>query len=257
MLNLINEEIYKLLHKRSTLYTPIFLALAMLAVGMMVRNVSASDAQFYITATFAGTEWATTVIIIVSSTIISMEYEYGTIKHLVIQDKEKIRIFVSKFVTVLIYDAYLHGLVFVLTFPVKWLTYGSKYPFFSLYIYHQTILVNLFDECVLDFFGSIIIVGLIFLLACATKTSAVAVASGLTVVFIGQTVSSMLIRNAASNFPLIRWNPFNMLNMSNEWSYPGTYSTTLLTLKQLILGNVGYSIVFLVLAFWAFEHKRI
>lgn len=255
MKNLISEELYKLVHKRGTRYVPLVLFLAMLAIGLMARN--SFYAPWYITSAFAGTEWVLIIIIIACATTISMEYEYGTIKHLVIQDKGRSKIFLSKFIVIILYDVYLHLLAFLFTFPIKLLTYGSKYPFSYVYNNNQTIFTILVIDCLIDLLGSVIIIGAIFLLACAAKSAAVAVASGITLVFIGQAISLMLVKNAAQIFPLIRWNPFNMLNMQNEWANPDYYRLTQLTIKQLIVGNVIYSILFLGLAFFTFKHKRI
>lgn len=255
MRELLSEEFYKLIHKRGTWYTPIILSMAMLAVGFMARH--SPDAQWYITAAFAGTEWAIIIMVMVCATTISMEYEYGTIKHLVIEDKGKVRIFLSKFSIIILYDAYLHLLAFGFTLPIKWLMYGGKYSFSANYEYSQSLMSNLINECLIDFLGSIVIIGAALLLSCAAKSAAVAIASGITVIFIGQGVSMMLLRNVGRSIPLLRWNPFNMLNMPNEWSNPAYYENTLLTIKQLMIGNIGYSILFILAAFLMFERKRI
>lgn len=157
MKELLSEEFYKLIHKRGTWYTPIVLFMAMLAVGFMARH--SPDAQWYITAAFAGTEWAIIIMIVVCATTISMEYEYGTIKHLVIEDKGKVRIFLSKFSIIILYDAYLHLLAFGFTLPIKWLMYGGKYSFSANYEYGQSLMSNLINECLIDFWGSIVIIG--------------------------------------------------------------------------------------------------
>lgn len=214
MKELFYEEFYKLFHKRGTWYTPLILFGAMLVVGIMAR--SSSFAEWYIIGSFAGTEWLLIIMIVVCATTISMEYEYGTIGHLVVKDKSKIKIFLAKFLLIIIYDIYLHFLAFIFTFPIKWLIYGSKYKFTEIYNYGQPLWHNLITECLIDLLGSAIIVGIIFLLSCAAKNSAIAIASGITIIFIGQGISNMLIKSVGKGIPLVKWNPFNMLNMANE-----------------------------------------
>ncbi len=255
MKELFYEEFYKLQHKRSTWYTPFVLFGAMLAVGFISRH--SSTPEWYILAAFAGTQWVVIIMIVACATTTSMEYEYGTIKHLVIADRGKVQIFLSKFLLIMAYDAYLHSLAFIFTFPVKWLVYGTKYPFTEVYDYGETLFHLLVTECLVDFLGSVIIIGMILLLSCAAKSAAVAIAIGITVTFIGEGVSNMIIRGAGKEFPIIRWNPFNMLNMTNEWGNPGYYDTTLLTMKQLVIGNLSYSLLFILVAFLAFTRKRI
>ncbi|KRL22024.1 hypothetical protein FC98_GL000317 [Lentilactobacillus kisonensis DSM 19906 = JCM 15041] len=224
-------------------------------VGAM--TIHSSDARFYISAGFAGFQWAMIMLIVIAANTISSEFEYGTIKHLIVQGNGRTLVFLAKFLVIGAYDIYLHGLVFGLTLILKPLIYGRRFAFNQNYLYGQSLMTNLVTETLVDLLGSLIIIGMIVMLACVSKTSAVAIATGIVVCFVGQGVSELLLKAAGSLSVILKWNPFNMLFLSNEWSNPSYDHNTLLSLPSLIWGNVIYALVFLVLGYEMFKHKPI
>ncbi|MBA1393093.1 hypothetical protein EQ500_04295 [Lactobacillus sp. XV13L] len=111
MLNLMNEEVYKLIHKKSTLLTPIILFFLMLLVGLL--SIKSSDPRFYISAGFAGFQWGGIILIVICANIISMEFEHGTIKNLIGRYNSRGLIYLSKFIIIVVYDLVLHILTLI------------------------------------------------------------------------------------------------------------------------------------------------
>ncbi|EHO51726.1 ABC transporter permease [Lentilactobacillus kisonensis] len=122
MADILRQEFYKVWHKRSTVYTPLVIFVLMGIVGAM--TIHSSDARFYISAGFAGFQWAMIMLIVIAANTISSEFEYGTIKHLIVQGNGRTLVFLAKFLVIGAYDIYLHGLVFGLTLILKPLIYG-------------------------------------------------------------------------------------------------------------------------------------
>ncbi|MFT8607943.1 hypothetical protein, partial [Liquorilactobacillus ghanensis] len=238
-----------------TLYMPILLFLLMLFIG--IATVHDSDPKFYISAAFAGFEWETIILIVVSANIISMEFEYGTIKHLITKYRNRYLIYDIKLLEIIIYDIYIHLLTLVFAIIIKLVIYGKRFSFFKPYLYHKTLLHNLVLGSVVDLLGSLLIIGIIFFLACISKSSSIAIASGIAMCFVGEGVSDMLIKNAGKLQILIKWNPFNMLNISNEWSNPGYFYNTHLVLRELVVGNIIYTVLFLVGGYILFKRKKV
>lgn len=253
MKKLVMKELYKMYKRKAFYITPIVLAILMLLVGIF--TVHDSDPQFYISAAFAGYQWGTIMLIIVTANIVSMDFEYGTIKYLVASDN-RIRIFFSKIIAILFYDIYVHILAVGFTFIIKLFIYGKTYPLGAVYLYHQSLGSNLLVGALVDFIGSFIIISIVIFLACIVKTSAVAIASGIAICFVGQGISNMLIRNAGTIESIISWNPFNMLNITNEWSNPQYYDITRLSTEQLLVGNLVYTAIFLLIGMVFFGLRK-
>lgn len=255
MIDIVKQEFFKLFHKKSTLWTPLVIFGLMGLVGIM--TIHSNDAKFYISAGFAGFQWAAVMLIVVSANMISMEFEYGTIKHLIVQGNGRSLAFLAKFIVISLYDVYLHGLVFGFTLILKPLVYGGRFAFAHRYLYGQSLMGNLISATFVDLLGSLIIVGMIIMLACLSKSSAVAIATGIVICFVGQGASELLLRAVGRILPILKWNPFNMLFLSNEWSNPSYVHNTLLSLSSLVWGNVIYAIGFLALGYVIFRHRPI
>ncbi|KJU73318.1 hypothetical protein AH70_02340, partial [Pediococcus damnosus LMG 28219] len=150
-----------------------------------------------------------------------------------------------------------HIFTLVFTIVIKYLTVGTNVSFSQNYLYHASLFQNLFTNTLVDFLGSLIIVSSVFMMASLMNSSAIAIAVGIGFIFIGEGLSSALISALIKKIPLIKWNPFNMLNIANQWSNPDYFSTTHLTQTQLINGNILYTLIFIVMSFLFFRKKRV
>lgn len=75
----------------------------------------------------------------------------------------------------------------------------------------------------------------------------------LLVIFIGQFISSNLLNNEKLTY-LLRWNPFNMTNLTRQYYNYTTYSETSHLLNfQLLLGTITYTLLFTIIGYLIFR----
>ena len=254
MINLLRQEIYKIIKKPSSKIVPIILFILMLVVAMMAKNQAS---KFYISSAFAGFQWSAIILIIVSASLISEEFQYGTIKKLIYSVNSRSIIYITKLIIVIGYDIYLHILSVLLTVILKIVIIGKSPSFSSEYLYNLPIWQNLLINTLIDLMGTLIIITAVFLIASITNTGSAAIAFGIGLCFLGQGISSFINRVATSSSGWSKWNPFNMLNITNQLANPSYKDITHLTVKQLVTGNLLYSLIFILFGILIFSKRRV
>ncbi len=254
---LIQQKIFKFRHQRLAWLAPVILSLLMVGLALTTHGASTSDQKFYISSAYGGFQWVTILMIVIAASGVTMEFEYGTIKQLAIQVNHRWTIFVGKYVLVLGYSVLLHGVVILMTLLLK--RSGGRNPMWqSVYLYHQSLLVNLVTNAVLDMYGGVMIIGLVFLLASCSHNSAAAIAIGVGVCFTGEGVSSLLLQSFKSLLPVMKWNPFNMFFLQEEYGNPSyQQNVTHLTIQQLGVGNLVWALFFVGVGAVIFSRRRI
>lgn len=253
MLDLIRQEFYKLFQKKSVLLSPLAILALMLFMG---TGGNLSDRKYFFTQGFSGFQWLDIAIVVIGANMMAMEFEYGTIKHLVASHNNKFLIYMSKMIVLTIYDVIMHFLIFIFTFSIAILVYGSKLPLHSLY--NGRPIINTFITATLgDQFGTILVITLVFLIAGLSRTSSIAATGGLALLIFGTSVSSLIIKSFGSAFPFVKWNPGNMFNVGFQFATPGIIKQSFLTDSQLVIGNLVYIVLFIILGYIAFSRKRI
>ncbi|WP_407890258.1 ABC transporter permease [Levilactobacillus sp. N40-8-2] len=215
MRKLLQQEIFKFRHQRLAWLAPVLLVLLMGGLAMTARGAAESDRKFYLASAYGGFQWLTILIIVIGASSVTMEFEYGTIKQLATQVNHRWMIFVGKCVLVLGYSIVLHVLAVLVTLVLN--ISKGRLQWQTIYLYHQSLLANLLTNAVLDLYGGVLIVGLVFLLASCSHNSAAAIAIGVGACFMGEGVSSLLLQSFKSAFPLVKWNPFNMFFLQQEF----------------------------------------
>lgn len=254
---LIKQEIFKFRHQRIAWLAPVILTLLMGGLAMTAHGASSGDQKFYISSAYGGFQWLTILIIVIGSGCVTMEFEYGTIKQLATQVNHRWTIFVGKYVLVLGYSLLLHGLAVVVTLLLK-VGAGRGLHWQTSYLYHQSLLANLVTNALLDMYGGVMIVGLVFLLASFSRNSAAAIAIGVGACFMGEGVSSLLLQSFKSLVPLMKWNPFNMFFLQEEYGNPSyQQNVTHLTIQQLSVGNLVWALCFVGVGAMIFSRRQI
>lgn len=78
----------------------------------------------------------------------------------------------------------------------------------------------------------------------------------LLIVFMGQFVSSSLL-NTNHWTTILRWNPFNMTNLTRQYyNYATYFDTSHLENIQLFIGTFSYTLLFIGLGYLIFRKKR-
>jgi len=253
---LLQQEIFKFRHQRLAWLAPVILILLMSGLAMTAHGATGSDHKFYLASAYGGFQWLTILIIVIGASSVTMEFEYGTIKQVATQVNHRWMIFVGKYVLVLGYSVVLHGLAILVTLLLN--VGGGRLRWQTVYLYHQSLLVNLLTNAVLDLYGGVLIIGLVFLLASCSHNSAAAIAIGVGACFMGEGISSLLLQSFKSALSLVRWNPFNMFFLQQEYGNPSyQQSVTHLSIQQLSAGTLVWAVLFLGVGAVLFSKRRI
>ncbi|KRL22778.1 ABC transporter permease subunit [Lentilactobacillus kisonensis] len=197
------------------------------------------------------------LIIIAGANIISMEFEHGTIKHLIAQHNNRLLIYLSKIIVISVYCMVLHLCAFIFTIIVKYVVYGRSHPFGATYANHQTVMQLLITNVLSNLFSCLLIITVVFVIASLSRTSSVAAVIGVLFIFMATAMSRILIGMMGHVLPLIKWNPGNMFNVAFQFTTPGVYQQSMLTDWQLVMGNLAWAVVFIAIGYYAFKRKRV
>ena len=102
MINSIKQENFKLLKKRSTFIIPLIIIVLMTLQALLLKNYV--PPKVLLESNFGGAFWVTLLLIIQSSTIITMEFHYGTIKNILYRNSSRKNIILSKILILAIYS---------------------------------------------------------------------------------------------------------------------------------------------------------
>ncbi|WP_054748200.1 hypothetical protein [Lentilactobacillus rapi] len=96
----------------------------------------------------------------------------------------------------------------------------------------------------------------VLLISAILKKSTLAITVGVLGYFavniVGKVTAQLIQR-----WPLLKWNPINLLNYSEQIAQPSMQRVTGLNLDQLLVGNMMYIILFMLVGVWLFSNKEI
>lgn len=255
MNTVIHQEFYKLTHRKLP-WLIIFVMIAfMIIIGLaMGRTYS----NLLVMTSYDSSTIILLLLVIVGSTIFSMEFQNGTIIPLMYHSHNRTEVFFAKVLVLFIYDVILHivamlatialNIVPVINNPVSWT---------AVYKYHQPLWLNMVNTAGVDLITSAMVISLICLTSVLINSNIAVIALNALIIFMGSGLSSSLQMAHVGPSQIIRWNPFNMLNLTDQYYNYGTYHlTTMLSNGQLLLGTIVYTIIFVLIAYWCFRHKH-
>ncbi|CAC9388777.1 ABC transporter permease [Staphylococcus aureus] len=247
---LIKQECFKLFKKKSTFIAPIVFILLMVAQGYIATKYNEIfTPQESFTSAYNGFSWFAFLLIIQASTIISMEFHYGTIKNLLYREYSRTTMIVSKIITLFIISL----IYFVITIIAS-IVIGSLF-FNDLNIFessgNQLLLVSLGT-----FVGVWLVLSLTLLLSSATNSTGVAIAVGI-VFYFASSILAVIQTALLEKIDWLKWNPINMMNIMLQTVEKGFSKSTKLELHELFIGNIAYISIFLILVVFIFKKKNI
>lgn len=254
---LIKQELYKLIKKKSSIIIPLIIFLLMIGLAFISNNYSdilKPEEQFK--QGFGGFALIFFLMIIQASTIITMEFHYGTIKNLLFRNHSRTSIVISKIVSLIIFSL----IIFIFTIIISLLL--NAILFSDIDILKQSgDNFSLLQEHLLNAFASYIgmwlLLSLTLLISCILKSPGVSIAVGIVFYFAVSVISSILFA-AINQWEWLKWNPVNMLNLSVQILDNDMFEKlTKLNLQELFIGNMIYIIIFLALVVLVFRKKNI
>jgi ABC-2 type transport system permease protein len=249
------QEYYKLIHKKITWFAPLIVLVLM---GLSAIVFGTGGGRWTVMASYASSLIIELVLVIVGSSIFSMEFQNNAILTLLYKAPSKINVYLSKFIVIFVYDLFLHALAILFTFAIKATQVTGNFSWFAIYKYHQSLLVNMLMTIGVQLIMTLLVIALIFVISCVINVSSVAMLVNFVVVFMGQNFSDDIMNNAGSHLTwLARWNPFNMLHLMMQYANYSEYrEITQLSNLQLSLGTLGYTAIFFGIGYLIFRRKR-
>ncbi|WP_426704497.1 ABC transporter permease [Staphylococcus shinii] len=254
---LINQELYKIFKKKSSIIIPIIIFILMIAMAILSNNyedILKPESQFK--QGYTGFSWIFFLMIIQAATIITMEFHYGTIKNLLYRNYSRMSIILSKFIALFIYSLALFIVTILISLGLKLILFSDmdilKQSGDNLSLLQEHLLTAL-----ATYIGMWLILSLTLLISCLLKSPGVSIAVGIVFYFASSVISGILFA-AIDQWEWLKWNPINMLNLSTQVLDNEVFKKmTKLELHELYIGNIVYIIIFLALVIYAFKKKNV
>lgn len=248
------QEVYKISHKKITYLAPLLILVTMAIVKVAVGS---EEAQLLAMTNYAAGQGILLVLVVVGSTIFSMEYQNNAILTVLYKTPNKFFVYLAKFIVMLGYDLFLHIIAILTTFLFQLTPLAINVNWFSIYQYNDTLLMNMVKCNLVDGVTSVLIISLIFLTSCLINSNAVVVTLNSMIIFMGQFVSASLLNDRVAFSKVLKWNPLNMINLSQQYyNYDVYHDTTMLTNPQILYGTISYIFIFLLIGYLIFRKKR-
>lgn len=247
------QEFYKLSHQKIVWISPLVLLVLMITTGY---SIGYNESTLLTATTYNSPDWIMFILVAIGSTLFSMEFQNNAILTLLYKASNKIYVYLSKYIVILSYNFLLHLTAIIFTILLRYTSINDYVSWSSIYRYQQPLWENMLKTSLIDILTTTFIISLVFLLSCLINNNAVVISVSLLVVFMGQFISSNLLNNERF-VRLLRWNPFNMTNLTRQYyNYTTYYETSHLLTWQLLIGTILYIVIFTVIGYSIFRKKR-
>lgn len=257
MVTLVKQELFKMFKKKSSIIIPILIFILM--IGLAILSKSYPDimgSQSLFKQGFSSFSWLFFLMIIQASTIITMEFHYGTIKNLLYRNYSRTSIIISKFITLFIYSLIIFAISMIITVIIN-LTMFSDVNILKQSGDNLSLLQEMLLTGLGSYVGMWLLLSLTLLISCIFKSPGVSIAIGIIFYFAISIVSGILFA-LINQWEWLKWLPINMLNLSSQIIDNDVMKPfTKLELHELFIGNIVYIVIFLVLVIFVFKKKNV
>lgn len=251
----LKKELYKLGHRKLPWWIISLMILFMVFMGLAMGK---DYGKLLVMTCYDSSQIIMLILVVVGSTIFSMEFQYKTILPLMYHASNRRTVYWAKFITIFIYDIFLHIVAMIVTIFFNTVPVLVKLvPWTTIYKYHQSLFINMLATTGVDIIASTLIVSLVCLTSCMINSNMIVIVINAIIVFMGSSMSADLLNYNIGPVKIIRWNPFNMLNLTTQYYNYGTYHlTSKLSNPQLLIGTLCYIIIFTTLGYLIFRKKK-
>ncbi|MBU0438839.1 ABC transporter permease [Staphylococcus succinus] len=257
MTTLIKQELFKMFKKKSSIIIPILIFILMIGLAILSKNypdIMESKALFK--QGYSAFSWIFFLMIIQASTIITMEFHYGTIKNLLYRNYSRTSIIISKIISLVIYSLIIFVISIVISLILN-LTFFSDVNILKQSGDHLSLLQDMLLTALSNYVGMWLLLSLTLLISCIFKSPGVSIAIGIIFYFAISIVSGILFA-LIDQWEWLKWLPINMLNLSSQITDNEVFKAlTKLELHELFIGNIVYIIIFLALVIFVFKKKNV
>lgn len=248
----LKQESFKFIHQKSSI-----LGIIILILLMTYSTLTSKITKTQIIFEFGAIQWIPIILIAISSSFFFLEYQNNTILLLLYKSSNKFKIYISKFLVLWIYSLLLTIIATLYTFILKYITIGNDYGWSMVVINNKSLLELTLSNILGTLIYALFIISLSFILIILTKVNAVVIATGLGLGFMGAGISVALMKTFSSQISLIRWNPLNMIFITQQLANPPYSTVSKLNNIEIILGTLSYVVIFLFLGYQLFKRRNI
>lgn len=254
---LIKQELFKMYKKKSSIIFPIIIFLLMVLFAFLSKeypDIFEKELQFK--SGFSGFSWVAFLMIVQASTIITMEFAYGTIKNLLYRKYSRMQILFSKYIALFLYSLCLFVGIVLISFVIKLIFFND------MDITHSSNNnMNLIQELALNAIGNYIglwlILSITLLLSCIMKSPGLSITLGIVLYFALSIISGIMFM-LIDKWEWLKWNPLNMMNISAQLLDNKEFSKlTHLNLTEMFIGNFVYIAILLTMVVFIFNKKNV
>lgn len=251
----LKQELYKLGHRKLPWWIISVLILFMIFIGMAMGK---DYGKLLVMTCYDSSQVIMLILVVVGSTIFSMEFQHETILTLMYHAPNKGIVYLAKFVTIFLYNVFLHVIAMIVTVIFNTIPLLiTPVPWSTVYKYHQSLFVNMIATTGVDLVTSTLIVSLICLISCLINSDTVVIVINAIIIFMGSSLSTNLLNFNIGPVDVIRWNPLNMLNLTTQYYNYATYHlTSHLANGQLLIGTLCYIVIFTLVGYLIFRKKN-
>lgn len=246
----LRAELFKFSHQKSAL-AGILILILLMVYSVLTTKVDSTQVIFE----FGAVQWIPIIMIAVGSTFFAMEYQNRTILILLYKNTKRWQIYWAKLTIVWLYSLVLTLIAILLTIVLKSLLVRT--PWSALISNHQTLLTLLIGNVIGTVIYALFIVTLSFMLIMLIKINVAVIGIGLALGFLGAGVSVALMDAFTSLIPILRWNPLNMIFITQQLANPVYTTVSHLSSFEIIGGNLSYAAIFIILGYGLFKKRRI
>ncbi|KRK98706.1 ABC superfamily ATP binding cassette transporter, membrane protein [Secundilactobacillus odoratitofui DSM 19909 = JCM 15043] len=255
---LVRQEIFKLTRKKSTWISTGFLV----AVEILFAILSKVYPKTFVPAsTFESLYFARPIIIFymiaATATIITMEFQFGTMKQVLYRRYSRGQILVSKWLAMLLYSVYWYILSLGVAMLLKLMLFRHQLSIHQSAGHGLSIFAQSLEVSAATFITLWLLLSLVFLLANLFTNSAAAVSVGI-IGYFATNIVTQLLTMLIQKWDWTKWNPLTMLLYPQMLAHPGVYQPLLnMQAWQMLLGNVIYIALFLWAGYKVFTQRNL
>ncbi|WHY76303.1 ABC transporter permease [Neobacillus sp. WH10] len=196
-------------------------------------------------------------IIIVSAGIVASEFNWGTVKLLLIRPINRTKILLSKYLTVLLFALFIMAILFVFSTALGAILFGmpdKAIPYLNYYngqVTEQNIVVHLLIYYGLSSIDTIMLVTMAFMISSVFRNSSLAIGLSLFLLFTGAQFTTLL----AMKFDWAKYILFANTDLMQY--FEGTPMVEGMTLSFSVIMLLVYFAIFQFLAFYVFKKRDV
>ena len=196
-------------------------------------------------------------IIIVSAGIVASEFNWGTVKLLLIRPINRTKILLSKYLTVLLFALFIMAILFVFSTALGAILFGmpdKAIPYLNYYngqVTEQNIVVHLLIYYGLSSIDTMMLVTMAFMISSVFRNSSLAIGLSLFLLFTGAQFTTLL----AMKFDWAKYILFANTDLMQY--FEGTPMVEGMTLSFSVIMLLAYFALFQFLAFYVFKKRDV